>query len=55
MGYQRQTQVRCKDCGKWMNTGKVEFLDIAEDIRGRDEMTFKCPGCKTTQKSLVRI
>ena len=24
---------------------EVEFLDISEDIQGRDLLTFKCPEC----------
>jgi hypothetical protein len=29
----------------------VEFLDIAEDISGRDILTFRCPRCHETHTS----
>jgi len=29
----------------------VEFLNIEEDIQGRDVLTFTCPKCKKTHKS----
>jgi hypothetical protein len=31
----------------------VEFLDISEDIQGRDIMTFTCPVCGETHSSFV--
>jgi len=31
----------------------VKFLNIEEDFQGRDLMTFKCPMCNETHKSLV--
>lgn len=30
----------------------VEFLDIEEDAEGRDVLTFTCPQCGETHKSL---
>jgi Zn finger protein HypA/HybF involved in hydrogenase expression len=53
--YMREPMVKCHDCGKEFPSELVEFVDIASDIFGRDEMTFKCPCCKTEQKSLVFI
>jgi hypothetical protein len=32
---------------------KVEFLDIHEDISGRDVMTFECPTCGEQHQSLI--
>jgi hypothetical protein len=31
----------------------VEFLDIEEDIQGRDVITFKCPVCSANHKSYI--
>lgn len=47
-------QVHCKKCDYWMDERTVEFLNIEEDIQGRDLMTFRCPDCKTVQKSFRR-
>lgn len=41
-------------CNKqYFDADKVEFLDIEEDMSGRDVMTFKCPTCGETHKSLI--
>lgn len=45
--------VRCPVCDDDHNVEDVEFLNIEEDIQGRDVMTFRCPISDTTQNSLV--
>jgi hypothetical protein len=42
--------VFCSCCGK-IDEEKVEFIGIEEDIMGADVLTFRCPNCKTVQKS----
>ena len=44
-------KVMCGKCKDWIPEDETEFLDIEEDIQGADVLTFKCPHCKTTQKS----
>jgi hypothetical protein len=51
---ERIIKVRCGTCKKDFNEQDVEFLNIEEDIEGRDVMTFKCPDCGESQKSLRR-
>lgn len=51
MGYKKVIRVYCTECKDWQDEKKVEFLNIEEDIQGADVLTFKCPGCGTTQKS----
>lgn len=45
--------VYCPSCNEWHQADKVEFLNIEEDIQGRDQMTFTCPSCKYRVKSSV--
>lgn len=45
-------KVMCTDCQEFMSESKVEFLNIEEDLFGRDRLTFNCPYCKTKQVSL---
>ena len=33
--------VNCKRCG-WVNEKDTEFLNIAEDMQGKDVLTFRC-------------
>lgn len=41
-------------CNKqYHDADKVEFLDISEDISGRDVMTFTCPTCGVSHDSLI--
>lgn len=47
----RKIYVSCSNCGK-IDEKKVKFINIEEDIQGRDVLTFECPTCKTTQKSM---
>ena len=44
-------KVMCNDCKQSTDESKVEFVNIEEDIQGRDILTFVCPYCNTTQKS----
>ena len=45
--------VICTECSEEHVTTKVEFVDVEEDIHGRDVMYFICPITKTEAKSLV--
>jgi len=45
--------VKCRECGEDHNPKEVEFLNIEEDIHGRDVMEFICPVTKHPIKSLV--
>ena len=47
-------RVHCSDCQEWMDEREVGFENIEEGMRGEDILTFKCPKCKTIQKS-VRV
>ena len=35
-------KVYCEWCNDWHYTDEVEFLNIEEDIQGRDVMYFEC-------------
>jgi ribosomal protein L44E len=50
--FERKINVYCKQCERWMDENTVKFVDICEDDRGRDLLTFECSNCDTTQKSL---
>ena len=43
--------VFCKECSEWIAEGDTKFENIEEDFQGRDLLTYKCPYCKTSQKS----
>lgn len=45
-------RVYCERCG-WVDEAGVKFLNIEEDIQGRDVMTFVCP-CGLEGKSFRR-
>lgn len=45
--------VWCAACDGNHTTDEVEFLNVEEDIEGRDVATYRCPDTQTTQKSLV--
>ncbi len=36
----------------WIDESEVKVLDIAEDIQGRDQLTFECPLCGKQHTSL---
>ena len=43
--------VFCTECSEWISENDTKFEGIEEDFQGRDLLTFKCPDCKTIQKS----
>jgi hypothetical protein len=45
--------VRCRSCGEEHDTNSVEFVNIEEDIMGRDKMYFVCPNTSEETDSLV--
>jgi len=47
----KRIRVYCTSCRENKKEDDVEFLNICEDIEGRDLLTFKC-GCGSTEKSL---
>ena len=49
--FQKSITVRCSNCNRWWAEEKTEFINIEEDFEGADILTFKCPKCKTEQKS----
>jgi hypothetical protein len=49
--YEPKAKVLCSSCG-WIEENKTEFLNIEEDMQGRDVITFRCPGCEQIHKSL---
>ena len=48
-----QVYVRCRECGEQHDSTEVEFLNIEEDIEGRDVITFTCPITQKPTCSLV--
>ena len=46
--------VHCKECHNNFDEQDVEFVDIAEDMEGRDVLFFVCPECGKTVSSLRR-
>ena len=46
--------VWCQNCLEWKDAGaEVTFMNIEEDIHGRDQLTFNCDECKTEHTGLV--
>ena len=45
--------VVCSECSEEHTTTEVKFLNIEEDIQGRDVMYFICPVTNLEAKSLV--
>lgn len=43
--------VYCDVCQERMDERTVKTLNIEEDIQGADVLTFRCPKCRTEQKS----
>ena len=50
---QRDFFVFCASCGERHNVKDVKFLNIEEDMLGRDVMEFECPETFSNVKSLV--
>jgi hypothetical protein len=47
-------EVYCSKCKLWYGEEDIQFINIEEDISGRDVLTFVCKLCNTEQRSLVR-
>ena len=45
--------VICTECSEEHDTSEVKFLNIEEDIQGRDIMYFECPVTNLEARSLV--
>jgi len=46
--------VWCEDCLEWKDAGEeVSFVNIEEDIYGKDMMTFECDKCNNQNKNFV--
>ena len=50
--YERQIYVLLSCTGEKYLESKVEFIDIEEDIMGRDMLTFTCPVCSQKHTSM---
>jgi len=50
--YERKITLLCPECGIRNEEDIVEFLNIEEDMQGRDVLTFKCHYCGKPVKSL---
>jgi len=48
----RPIQVYAACRGEFIDEVDVEFVDISEDIQGRDLLKFKCPLCGEVHESL---
>ena len=51
--FEKKYYAYCSACHEKHETCDVEFLNIEEDIQGRDIMEFKCPKTDTVQRSNV--
>ncbi len=49
--YDFPVTVVCPKCGQRFDEANVRFVNIEEDIFGRDVITFICPNCKDMVKS----
>jgi|TARA_Y100000296_G_scaffold1608_1_gene1660 hypothetical protein len=50
----KRNWVWCEDCLEWKDAAnEVSFLNIEEDIYGKDMMTFDCDKCKNENKNFV--
>ena len=46
--------VWCVDCLEWKDAGEeVSFMNIAEDVFGKDVMTFECDKCGNENKNNI--
>jgi hypothetical protein len=50
---ERVMKVFCGECNEFHRTEEVKFLNIEEDYKGRDYMTFECHLTNTEQKAYV--
>ena len=44
--------VECSKCGSKFDEDEVEITNIEENFFGQETVTFKCPRCDETVKSL---
>lgn len=51
----RYTFVNCPVCGEMHTTSEVEFLNIEEDIHGRDVLTYICPTSLTGEEGQALV
>jgi len=49
----RHLIVVCTECSEEHDTETVKFLNIEEDVQGRDIMYFECPVTNLEAKSMV--
>lgn len=49
---EKKNHVTCPECLEGFNEEKVNSTNIESDELGRDIVTFDCPSCKKTVKSL---
>lgn len=47
-------KVYCEHCSDWHSTDDVEFLNVEEDIQGRDVMYFMCGKPKSWNEETSR-
>lgn len=52
--FERVIRVYLSCTGDWVDERQVKVENIEEDIQGQDVLTFKCPECGQTHKSLRR-
>ncbi len=43
--YETSILVICPHCKQYLNEEEVEFINLEEDMEGKDRLTFKCPLC----------
>jgi len=49
--FEPKVKVICPTCKNLFNEDDVAFVNIEEDIQGRDVLTFECPICKEPKKA----
>lgn len=49
--YETPIKVYCSTCKEWVDERETEFVDIAEDIQGADQLTFRCKKCQQESTS----
>jgi len=54
MATKPEKQVRCGQCEEFHNEKDVGILNVTDSPNG-EVATFVCPGCQTTQKSVIIV
>ena len=54
-GTQSLARVHCTCCGDDHLVKDVEFMNVEEDLYGRDVLEFRCPDLGTSTKALVHL